>query len=71
MIGKERDDLASLEQLDVEIASRVVFLAGNFEIYLGILCFGATDGREAWWPGILMLPSASMSSEQLAALRFC
>lgn len=71
MVGKERDDLASLEQLDVEIASRVFSLAEDFEIYLGILCCGAADGREAWWPGILMLPPASMSSEQLAAPCFC
>lgn len=71
MFGKEEDDLASLEQLDVEIASRVFSLAGDFEIYLGILCFGAADGREAWWPGILMLPPASMSSEKLAAPCFC
>lgn len=30
MFGKDRDDLASLEQLDVEIASRVFPLAGDF-----------------------------------------
>lgn len=74
MFGKERDDLRSLEQPDVEISSRVFSLAGVFEIfeiYLGILCFGATDGREAWWPEILMLPPPSMSSEQLASPRFC